>query len=126
MAIIQGDEPKFAINLTAPGFSMDTDDFDVEIVSTVGGSLKGSKGGSGTDVIIFSQTEEITVPPAEEGGEPTVQTVTKWYVIVDTSKELLPGGSLKVIGTAYVPDAHANDGVRKQTVVKTLDNFVAR
>lgn len=129
MAIYQGDEPKFAINLTAPGFSMDTDDFDVEIVSTVGGSLKGEKRTplvTGTDVRIFSETEEVTVPPAEEGGEPTVQTVTKWFVIVDTSKELRPGGALNVIGTAYVPDANANDGVRKQTVKVKLDNFVER
>lgn len=126
MAIYQGDETKFAINITAEGFSMDRDDFDVEVESTLGGSLKGSKGGTGTDVIIFSETEEVTVPPAEEGGEPTVENVTTWYVIVDTSKELVPGGALNVIVTAYIRDDHANDGTRKQTAVKKLDNFVAR
>ena len=125
MAIYQGDEPKFAIDITAQGFSMDTDDFDVEIISTTGGSLKGSKGGTGTDVIIFSETEQITIPPAEDGGEPTVENKTTWYVIVDTSKELRPGGSLKVVATAYVPDAHANDGIRKQIVTGILDKFVA-
>ena len=111
--IFKGDEAKFAINLTAPGFSMDTDDFDVEIVSTNGGSLKGSKGGAGTDVIIFSETDS-------SGEEP----VTTWYVIVDTSNELKPGGKLKVVATAYVPDAHANDGIRKQTAVEMLDSFI--
>lgn len=103
---------------------MDTDDFDVEIVSTTGGSLKGSKGGTGTDVIIFSETEQITIPPAEEGGEPTVQTVTTWYVIVNTANELKPGGSLKVIATAYVPDVHADDGIRKQIATEILDKFI--
>ena len=115
MAIFKGDEPKFAINLTAPGFSMDTDDFDVEVVSTVGGSLKGYKNppaGSGTDVIIFSETDRSGETP-----------VTTWYVIVNTANELKPGGKLKVIATAYVPDAHADDGIRKQTATAILDNF---
>lgn len=113
MAIFKGDEVKFSIDLTAPGFSMDTDDFDVEIVSTKGGSLKGSKGGSGTDVIIFSETDS-------SGEEP----VTRWYVICNTAKDLIPGGSLKVVASAYVPDVHADDGVRKQTATGTLDNFI--
>ena len=113
MAIFKGDEAKFAINLTAPGFSMDTDDFDVEIVSTIGGSLKGSKGGTGTDVIIFSDTDTTGETP-----------VTKWYVIVNTEKELRPGGSLKVIATAYVPDVHADDGIRKQIATGVLDKFI--
>ena len=103
--IFKGDEAKFSINLTAPGFSMDTDDFDIEVVSTIGGSLKGSKGGTGTDVIIFNEDEA-------------------WYAIVNTEKELRPGGSLKVIATAYVPDAHADDGIRKQIATAVLDKFI--
>ena len=102
--IFKGDEAKFSINLTAPGFSMDTDDFDIEVVSTIGGSLKGSKGGTGTDVIIFKEDEA-------------------WYAIVNTANELRPGGSLKVIATCYVPDAHADDGVRKQIATAVLDKF---
>ena len=113
MAIFKGDEAKFSINLTAPGFSMDTDDFDVEIVSNQGGSLKGSKGGSGTDVIIFSETDSSGETP-----------VTKWYVIVNTANELKPGGNLKVIATAYVPDVHADDGIRKQIATEILDKFI--
>lgn len=103
--IFKGDEAKFSINLTAPGFSMDTDDFDIEVVSTIGGSLKGSKGGTGTDVIIFKEDDA-------------------WYAIVNTANELRPGGSLKVIATAYVPDAHADDGVRKQIATTVLDKFI--
>lgn len=106
--IFKGDEAKFSINLTAPGFSMDTDDFDIEVVSTIGGSLKGYKNppaGSGTDVIIFKEDDA-------------------WYAIVNTENELRPGGSLKVIATAYVPDAHANDGIRKQIATAVLDKFI--
>lgn len=122
--IFKGDEAKFSINLTAPGFSMDTDDFDIEVVSTIGGSLKGSKGGTGTDVIIYSEQTETQVPSEDPQGEPTTETTTTWYAIVNTGNELRPGGSLKVIATAYVPDAHANDGVRKQIATTVLDKFI--
>lgn len=127
--IYQGDEPKFAVNLTAPGFDMSKDDFDIEITSSVGGSLKGEKRTPlvpGTDVRIFSETEQTTIPPTEEGGEPTVQETTRWFVIVDTSKELLPGGTLMVKAIAYVPDANANDGIRQQTAMAVLDQFKSR
>lgn len=103
--IFKGDEAKFSINLTAPGFSMDTDDFDIEVVSSIGGSLKGSKGGTGTDVIIFKEGDA-------------------WYAIVNTENELRPGGNLKVVATAYVPDAHADDGIRKQIATAVLDKFI--
>ena len=124
MAIYKGDEIKFSIELTAQGFSMDDDDFDIEVVSSRGGSVKGSKNppaGSDTDVIIFSEEVETTIPPAEEGGEPTVETTTVWYAIVKTEK--LEPNELRVIATAYVPDANADDGIRKQTAVKVLDNL---
>lgn len=124
MAIYKGDEIKFSIELTAQGFSMDDDDFDIEVVSSNGSSVKGSKNppaGSDTDVIIFSEEEETTIPPAEEGGEPTVETTTVWYAIVKTEK--LDIGNLRVIATAYVPDAHADDGIRVQTAVKTLETL---
>ena len=119
MALYRGDEVRFTINLTAPGFSMADDDFEIEVSSSRGGSIKGYKtppaGEDPLDVIIFSETVETTVPAEEPEGEPTVESTTTWYVIADTSK--LNAGELKVIGTAYVPDAHANDGVRRQTAV---------
>jgi hypothetical protein len=103
---------------------MDTDDFDIEVVSTIGGSLKGSKGGTGTDVIIYGEQTETQVPSEDPQGEPTTETTTTWFVIVNTANELRPGGSLKVIATAYVPDAHADDGIRKQIATAVLDKFI--
>lgn len=119
MALYQGDEGKFTFELKAEGFSMEDDDFEIEIVGLKGGSIKGYKtppaGSEDTDVIIYSETEETQIPPAEEGGEPTVETTTTWFVIFKTDK--LTPGSVKVIGTAYVPDAKADDGIRTQTAV---------
>ena len=94
----RGEEIKFAISLAAEGFSMDRDDFDVEVRSTTR-SIKGWKnppaGEGSLDVIIFKETT------GEAPG---------WYVIADTTT--LDVGAMTVIATAYVPDAHANDGVR--------------
>lgn len=58
--IYKGTEVKFQINLTAPGFSMDEDDFDIEVASPRS-SVYGSKGNSDSDdsdysdVVIFSE-----------------------------------------------------------------------
>ena len=46
------------------------------------------------------------------------------YAIVNTENELRPGGNLKVVATAYVPDAHADDGIRKQIATAVLDKFI--
>ena len=111
--IYKGDEHKFAIKLEAEGFSMDTDDFEIEIIGT-GKSLKGYKNptaGSGTDVIIYKETT----------GQGEEQQST-WYCIVDTSK--LNAGNLRAVATAYIPDAHANDGVRKELAVAALDRLI--
>lgn len=119
MALYRGDEAKFAFELKAEGFSMEDDDFEVEIVGLRGGSIKGYKtppaGSEDTDVIIYSETEETQIPPEEEGGEPTVETTTTWFCIFKTEK--LTAGDLKVVTTAYVPDAHADDGIRTQSAV---------
>lgn len=107
MAIFyQGAEIKFAIELTAEGFSMDSDDFDIEVASPRN-SVVGHKNATiddDTDVVIFKET--IT-----SGGQAT----SAWYAIVDT-KNLSPG-DLRVIGTAYVVDSNANDGIRKEIAV---------
>lgn len=116
MARYKGEEIKFAINIEAPGFSMDADDFDIEVKSGRT-SVKGYKDNSKSQdlaVRIFSET----IPPEEEGGEPTLQ----WYVIVDTSS--LATGQMRVISTAYIVDANANDGVRKSIDVQQLDTLV--
>jgi len=120
----KGDEIKFAINLKAPGFSMDTDDFDIEVKSG-NTSVKGYKDSSkseDTDVVIFKETTTVT-PETEEGEEPQEPvTVSTWYAIVDTSKLAL--SNMRVIATAYIVDANANDGVRKNIAVQTLGKLV--
>lgn len=105
----KGDEVKFALTLEAPGFSMDDDEFEIE-VKAGSSSIFGRKtpqAGDPTDVIIYSET--VTIPPAEEGGEPTEGTV--WYVIANTAK-LKENNKVFVVATAKIVDAHADDGVR--------------
>jgi hypothetical protein len=110
-----GEEKKFAINLSAQGFSMDDNDFDIEVV-VAGQSEKGNKANSieGSPIVIFS--EDVT--PQE--GDPFKQ----WFGIIDTSV-FDKSGESKVIATAYVPDTHADDGIRKEIAVsKELGQFV--
>lgn len=120
----KGDEIKFAINLEAPGFSMDDDDFDIEVKSG-NTSVKGYKDSSkseDTSVVIFKETTTVT-PETEEGEEPQESvTVSTWYAIVDTSS--LAIATMRVIATAYIVDANANDGVRKNIAVQTLGKLV--
>lgn len=108
--IYQGDEKKFAIELTAPGFDIDTDDFDIEVKSPKV-SIKASKGASNEALVIFFET----VTPAE--GEPYKQ----WYGIVDTTT--LSFGDLTVIATAHIPDANANDGIRRESATAALGSL---
>lgn len=104
----KGDEIKFAINLEAPGFDMDTDDFDIEVKSG-NTSVKGYKtppvGTTTPALVIFKETQE---------GEATSQ----WYAIADTAT--LATGTMRVIATAYIVDANANDGIRKNIAVQPL------
>lgn len=109
----QGDEKKFAIELTAPGFNIDTDDFDIEVKSPKV-SIKASKGASTEQLIIFYET----VTPAE--GDP----YKVWYGIVDTTT--LSTGEISVIATAHVPDANANDGIRRESAVAVLGTLKAK
>ena len=120
----KGDEIKFAIKLEAPGFSMDDDDFDIEVKSG-NTSVKGYKDASKSQdsaVVIFKETETVQpeTPEGEEPAEPV--TVNTWYAIVDTST--LAMSSMRVIATAYIVDANANDGVRKNIAVWTLGKLV--
>lgn len=120
----KGDEIKFAIKLEAPGFSMDTDDFDIEVKSG-NTSVKASKGASAetsAGLRIFKETETVQ-PETPEGEEPQDPiTVSTWYAIVDTST--LAISNMRVIATAYIVDANANDGVRKNIAVQTLGKLV--
>ena len=120
----RGDEIKFAINLEAPGFSMDDDDFDIEVKSG-NTSVKGYKDSSKSEdssVVIFKETETVQ-PETPEGEEPQDPvTASTWYAIVDTSTLAL--SNMRVIATAYIVDANANDGVRKNIAVQSLGKLV--
>ena len=120
----KGDEIKFAIDLQAPGFSMEDDDFDIEVKSG-NTSVKGSKDAepeASAPLVIFKET--VTVQPETPEGEEPLDPVTetKWYAIVDTSTLAL--NEMRVIATAYIVDANANDGVRKNTAVEKLGRLV--
>lgn len=98
----RGDEIKFSIGLQASGFSMDEDDFDIEVKSSKGGtSAKASK-----------------ESPAQDGSLVIFKEEGTWYAIVDTTN--LAAGDLSVIATAHIPDEHANDGIRRQSAVNSL------
>ena len=96
----KGTEIKFSINLSAPDFSMDDDDFDIE-VKTGNVSVKGYKG---------VQDEDLGIVIFKEGED--------WFAIVDTKK--LSSGRMTVIGTAHIVDANAADGVRDDIATATL------
>lgn len=106
----KGDEIKVAIQLGAEGFSMDTDDFDLEVKSGKT-SIYGHKGAEvdpSSDIVIFKETVE------QEEGEP----VSAWYAIIDTAN--LATGQMRMIATAHINDANANDGDRKSIAVVLL------
>lgn len=124
MARYKGEEIKFAINIEAPGFNMDEDDFDIEVKSG-NTSVKGYKDSTksqDTAVRVFKETTTVQ-PDTEEGEEPQEPvTVNTWYAIVNTAT--LPVGQMRVISTAYIVDANADDGIRKSIDVKNLDKLV--
>lgn len=114
MAIFyKGAEIKFLIELTAEGFSMDDDDFDIEVASPRDSVIgyKDATKSSDTDVVIFQET-------VTSGGN----SASAWYAIVDTKNLSL--GDLRVIATAHVIDPNANDGVRNDVAVAPLGKLL--
>lgn len=82
-----GTELKYLIEITASGFSMADDDFEVEII-------RGSK------VLHFDKTDMET----DEQGN--------WYVCFDTKD--LKTGKISARITAHVPDNDYPDGIRDE------------
>lgn len=123
--IIKGTEKKYAINLTAPGFSMDEDDFDLEVV--VGKeSIKGYKNppqDASKDVLVFKETTTQTTENPEDPQNPTVTEVNTWYTIINTAA-FNTTGDMKLIATAHIPDANANDGIRNDIDKITLGTLI--
>ena len=124
MVRYKGEEIKFAIKIEAPGFNMDEDDFDIEFKSG-NTSVKGYKDSTKsqeTAVRVFKETTTVQ-PDTEEGEEPQEPvTVNTWYAIVNTAT--LAVGQMRVISTAYIVDANADDSIRKSIDVKNLDKLV--
>ena len=101
---------KYKVEITAQGFSMDEDDFEIEV----------RRGKS--SVII--KKEDLIVNPVEievEGsgsGEGTTETVNEYYMLVDT--EALGAGKYEVVTRAFVPDSDAPEGIRTELNKQTL------
>ena len=121
----QGDEIKFAIDIQAEGFDMNTDDFDIEVASgrTIIKASKGDEASEDAALVIFK--EVTTIPPSGQDEETAEEeTVTTWYAIIDTTT--LPVGTMVVAATAYIVDANANDGVRRSISTAQLGRLVAK
>lgn len=92
----RGTELKFKVAVTATGFSMAEDDFEIEVKSG-----RSSIGMAKEDLI-------------EKSGE--------YFAVIDTSE--LPAGTLKLVATAHVPDTDADDGIRNEVAVTNLCQIV--
>ncbi len=103
----KGTEIKFAFTITAEGFDMDTDDFDLEVASPRD-SVTGSKSGSSTS----GGSEDLSIKKEDD----------TWYAIANTEK--LSKGDLRVIATAHITDASAYDGVRNEIAVASLGTLL--
>ena len=88
-----GTDLKFAINITAEGFDMDTDDY--EIILRCGG-------------------KRITVPKSEI----VVGENNTHYLLVNTDE--FTGGTLRMVVKAQVPDDDFDDGYRAEVAAIDL------
>ena len=92
----KGTELKPKIELTAQGFSMTNDEFEIEV-----------KSGRSS---ITMEKEDLIV----KNGE--------YYAYIDTNE--LQAGTLKLIATLHVPDSDAPDGIRNEIAVTNLCSIV--
>jgi hypothetical protein len=92
----RGTELKFKVTVTATGFSMADDDFEVEV-----------KSGRSS---ITLEKEDLIVKSGE------------YFAVIDTNE--LPAGTLKLVATAHVPDTDADDGIRNEVAVTNLCQIV--
>lgn len=121
---IKGTKVKFAINIEAQGFSMDRDDFEIEVISPRE-SVKGynsPKLGKSSGIVIYK--EEATASSTVEDSDSSEEkgTTSTWYAILDTAN--LSVGQLRVVATAYIPDENDSDGIRKEIAAARLGKLV--
>lgn len=111
MDIYKGTELKVAITLEANGFDMDKDGFRIEVASlrdsVYADTLYDAGGDHYNGIVLYKEI-------APENNQ--------WYAIIDTSR--LSVGDLRMIATAYVPDAHADGGIRSEIAVAKLCKLV--
>ena len=103
----KGTDIKFAVKLTADGFNMDTDDWDLLVVS-----------GRTRFPISKSDCERVPALSDDPDSSDSEEEEGTWYAIVKTDN--LAVGQLNVISTAYIVDAAAEGGVRKDVDVAKL------
>lgn len=116
---IKGTKVKFAINIEAQGFSMDRDDFEIEVISPRE-SAKGyssPKLGGSSGIVIYKETKTAEDSASSEEG-----TISTWYAILDTAN--LSVGQLRVVATAYIPDENDSAGIRKEIATARLGKLV--
>lgn len=115
----KGDEIKLAIDINAPGFDIDTDDFEIEVAtrrSKVTG-YKNVEKQEDTAVVIFRESAQ-----SDSNSDSSSSDSGQWFAIVDTST--LDAGEMRVIMRAYITDANANDGKRVNIDVKPLGTLL--
>lgn len=124
----KGEEKKFAINIEAAGFSMDDNDFEIEVTNgkeSISVLKSGEPNEAGIwanedgSLVVFYEEATVTTPSEEPGGEDVTTTTKNWFAIIDT-QYFEKTGQLNVVGTAYIVDPKAYDGVRKSIDVADL------
>lgn len=92
-----GTKLKYKVEITAEGFSMDDDEFEVEVRR-------------GRQSIVIKK-EDMLIHEPEEGEN-------EYFITIDT--EALGAGTYEVITRAYVPDDDFEEGVRPEIDRQTL------
>lgn len=87
-----GSDLKFQVTITAPGFSQDCDNYDIDFYC-------------GDQHLAFNQDDVIS-----NGG--------KFYLAIPTSS--MSPGMLRMVITAYVPDTDFPGNIRKEIAVQNL------
>ena len=112
-----GTHLKYKVEITAEGFSMDENDFEIEVRR-------------GKEKVIFDKAAMLIHDPAEDevevgsgsgsgsGSGEEAEPEMEYYILIDT-EELGPG-KYEVITRAFIPDDDVEGGVRTEVDKQTL------
>jgi len=122
----QGSEVKIALDLTAEGFDMDRDDFEIEVAHPRG-SAYGNKTNTGTDgkVIIFREpalSDSSSSSSSSSDSSSSDEEQGTWYAIIDTTT--FATGDARIIARAHIPEANASGAIRTEIAVAQLGRIV--